>query len=174
MRRSTVGFGSILFTLVSIPLAVAAINVAGPDPHPSPAVDGSKVLILNGRGTGKNVSYEPGRTKFEVPLYDVATGEAVGRSTHNFICNGPGYCDDIDHYYIGDSHFTARANVSAQPDSQRQGFFLVGTHPVERPFEEGTGIFVGKTGTVRVSGFADTSKMPAEMSLDEIYVITYK
>ena len=176
MRRSTVLVALILAALAAAPVAVAATFVAGDsDPHPSATTDGSKVIIVNGRGTGKvDGSSEPGRTKFEVPLYDVATGEEVGRSTHNFICNGPGYCEDIDTYYIGDSSLRTKALVSAQPDTQRgPGHFVVGTHPALAPLD-GTGIFAGKTGTVRVSGFADGSKMPQEFTLDEIYVITYK
>ena len=37
---------------------------------------------------------------------------------------------------------------------------------------EGTGIFAGKEGSVRVAGWANTSELPNYMTLNEIYIIT--
>lgn len=128
---------------------------------------------MNGRGTGRNVSTDPMRTKIEIPLYSVMTGEQVGMSTHNFACTPAGYCDDIDNYYLPEGTITTRAKVSYGPDSQQPGTFLVATHPKEHKLD-GTGAFAGRTGSIRVTGLADVSRMPAEVTLDEIYIITYK
>jgi hypothetical protein len=126
--------------------------------------------------TGRNVTTDPTRTIFTVPLYLLATGEQLGISTHNLSCLTlavGGYCDDIDTYYLPQGTIRSEAKVSVPPDPQRPGFFLTATHPSDRRLE-GTGIFAGRTGSVRVTGLADQTKFPSEVTLDEIYVIRYR
>ncbi len=47
-----------------------------------------------------HTSQNPARTQFDVPLYDVLTGQKIGRSTHDFICDGFFSCEDIDTYCL--------------------------------------------------------------------------
>jgi hypothetical protein len=92
---------------------------------------GGSVILVNARGTGRNTSTDPQRTRFEVPLYSLTTGEQVGRSTHNFTCvTGPGYCDDIDTYHLSEGTIVSEARVSFGPDVQVPG--TVFTPPIPR------------------------------------------
>lgn len=151
-------------------LAAGGASAMAVDPGPPP---GATVIVVAARGQAPNTSTEPGRTQFEVPLYDVVTGEQVGRSTHDFVCDGFFSCEDTDTYYLPGGSIVSNARVSFNADGQRPGVVMTGAFPEERPLE-GTGVFAGKTGSVRVNGWGDLSKMPAEMILDEIYVITYR
>ena len=135
--------------------------------------EGAQVIVVAGRGVAPNTSTEPGRTQFEVPLYDVITGERVGRSTHDFICDGFFSCTDTDTYYLPQGSIRTTAKVSFNNDSERPGWVLVGAARRMHALD-GTGEFAGKEGSVRVNGWAGVQDMPETMRLDEIYVITYR
>ena len=135
--------------------------------------EGAKVIVVAGRGVAPAAHEGPGRTQFEVPLYDVITGEQVGRSTHDFICDGFATCTDTDTYYLPQGSIRTTAKVSFNTDSQHPGWVLVGVAPKEQPLE-GTGEFAGKRGSVRVNGWFGAQDMPDTARLDEIYVITYR
>jgi hypothetical protein len=152
-------------------LSAGEVPAAGPaalDPGPPPD---SKVIVVAGRGRGANTSKDLGRTQFEVPLFDVFTGEQVGRSTHDFICDGFLSCEDIDTYYLPEGTLRNKARVSFNQDGERPGWVLVGATPDVGPLD-GTGIFAGKTGSVRVNGWANPSELPNFASLEELYIIT--
>lgn len=159
-------------TILDVARLTAPEPVAAPaDVDPLDRPPGAKVLVLASRGRGPNVSQEPGRVQFEVPLYDLVTGEQVGNSKHNFICDGFMSCEDIDTYILPEGTLTKKARVSFNVDGERPGWVLVGAAPDVAPLD-GTGIFGGKEGSVRVAGWANTSELPDYMSLNEIYVIT--
>ncbi|HLF40421.1 MAG TPA: hypothetical protein VI854_02990, partial [Acidimicrobiia bacterium] len=154
-------------------LDMAQMMAAGGGTIDSGPPPGSKVIVVAGRGVGQNTSTEPGRVQFEVPLYDVLTGEKVGRSTHDFICDGFFTCTDTDTYYLPQGSIEVTAPVSFNNDGARPGWVLVGAAPKDQPLK-GTGEFAGKTGSVRVNGWAGLEDMSSQMRLDEIYVITYR
>ena len=158
-------------TILDVARLTAPSPVAAPeniDPGPPP---GAEVIVLATRGRGQNTSKEAGRTQFETPLYDLVTGEERGLSKHNFICDGFLSCEDIDTYILPEGTLTRKARVSFNQDGERPGWVLVGAAPDVAPLE-GTGIFAGKEGSVRVAGWANTSELPNYMTLNEIYIIT--
>src|SRR5688572_22757577 len=113
-------------SVLDVARLVAPQPVAAPeniDPGPPP---GSKVYIWVTHGRGENTSTEPGRTQFQTPLYDAATGEEVGLSKHNFICDGFLSCEDIDTYILPEGTLTKKAQVSFNQDGERPGWVLVG------------------------------------------------
>lgn len=156
-----------------VPAAVPAASPVGAigqqDPFTPP---GATVLIFAARGTGQNISDDPSRTQFEVPLYDVTTGAEIGRSTHDFICNGALTCEDNDTYFLPEGTLRVTSDVGIGPDTQRPGAVIAGAHPVEHQLD-GTGDFEGRTGMVRIHGFDDVSTFPFAITLDEIYIVTY-
>ncbi|MGH9040066.1 MAG: hypothetical protein ACRDZ3_07535 [Acidimicrobiia bacterium] len=133
--------------------------------------EGAKVFVLRSLDRGENTSREPGRTQFEVPLYDVLTGEVAGTSTHDFICDGFFSCEDIDTYILPEGLIRQQARVSFNQDGERPGWVLVGAAPAVGPLD-GTGAFAGKQGSVQVAGWADVSEMPSAVRLNETYIIT--
>jgi hypothetical protein len=158
-------------TVLDVARIVAPQPVAAPeniDPGPPP---GAKVYIWVTHGRGKNTSMDTGRTQFETPLYDAVTNEEVGMSKHNFICDGFLSCEDIDTYILPEGTLTKKARVSFNQDGERPGWVLVGAAPDVGPLE-GTGVFAGRTGSVRVGGWANTSELPDAMTLNEFYVVT--
>ena len=140
-------------------------------PDPLPPSDAT-VIIFAGRGTGRNVSTDPTRTRFEVPLFDVSTGEQIGRSTHNFSCNGALTCEDTDTYHLPQGTVVKTSDVSIAPHTQRPGTVTTATHPVAHQLG-GTGEFADRTGMIRLHGFADISQFPRAITLDEIYILSY-
>lgn len=134
---------------------------------------GGYVVLLVARGTAPNVSPDPSRTMFSVPLYNLATGEQVGISHHNFTNVAPGFAEDLDTYELAGGTIFRDAVVSAAPDAQLPGFFLTSVHaPQEIRSLTGTGVFAGHVLGFRLDGFADLGKLPREMTLNEIYVVT--
>jgi hypothetical protein len=158
-------------TILDVARLVAPQPVAAPENIDSGPPPGAKVYIWVTHGRGQNTSKETGRTQFETPLYDAVSGDEVGMSKHNFVCDGFLSCEDIDTYILPEGTLTKKARVSFNQDGERPGWVLVGAAPDVGPLE-GTGAFEGKTGSVRVGGWANTSELPDAMTLNEFYIVT--
>jgi hypothetical protein len=136
---------------------------------------GGFVLLLVGRGRGPNVSADPSRTMFSVPLYNLSTGEQVGMSHHNFTDIAPFKAQDLDTYELPQGTITRDAVVSFAPDSQDPGWVMDSVHKADEVRTlTGTGIFAGRHLDFRLEGLADLSKLPTEVGLNELYVITVR
>ena len=164
------------------PLALVAVGaLALPATAPAgdpPAFRHGDFMALNSRGTAPNTSTDSMRTVYEFDLFSLATGERIGTATDDVFCSTttPPPCQVFDAkttFHLPDGEFTNHAQVTVVPDPQRPGWFLVASLPSSKGIIDGTGAYAGRTGTVKLTGVNEGSSYPAELTVDDRWVIDF-
>lgn len=165
---------------VSLALVIAgALALPGAAPAGDPAsFRNGDFMALNSRGTAKNVSSDSMRTVYDFDLFSLATGERIGTARDDIFCSTttPPPCQVFDAkttFRLPDGEFTNHAQVTVVPDPQRPGWFLVASLPSSKGIIEGTGAYAGRTGQVKLTGVNEGSRYPAELTVDDRWVIEF-
>ena len=168
----------------ALPVALLAV-VAGalvlPTTVPAgdaPAFKHGDFMALNSRGKAPNTSTDPMRQVYEFELYSLATGEQVGTAIDDISCvaSTPPPCQVVDAkttFKLPDGEFTNHALVSVVFDPQRPGWVLVASLPSSKGIIAGTGAYAGSTGKVILTGVNDASGFPAQLGVDDRWVIQF-
>ena len=137
------------------------------------AEDGSayEYIPVNSRGKTKPKNTADNRTILTFPMYSLATGKVIGTIIDDVQPNGPGMFDVVTTYDFGDGKLVNHMTVSAAPDSQKNGWIIVGKRPDTNSIVEATGVYQGRTGRVDISGTNDLNKFPNELYQDDFWVI---
>ncbi len=138
------------------------------------AEDGSKYdqMAVNSRGKTVPENTKDNRTILTFPMYNLATGEEIGKIIDDVQPNGPGTFDVFTTFIWPDGELTSHATVSAAQDPQKPGWIIVGKRAEgEKTITRATGVFAGRTGQVDISGTNDLTKFPAELYQDDFWVI---
>jgi hypothetical protein len=143
-------------------------------PADAAGLEGKKIIVVNGFGTGRDENPDPMAFDITVPLVSLATGRLVGRVRHEPRCATDSVpclvLDDQDTYDLGDGTIVTRSKVSLSPDPAQPHILLSSGRPPEKNIVKATGAYTGRTGRVRVSGIVDVARFPSEFTIDEIYV----
>jgi hypothetical protein len=138
-------------------------------------LEGKEIILLNGLGTAPDKNPDPDRFDITVPVVSFATGKPAGTVRHEPRCASDAVpclvLDDKDTYDLGDGKIVTRSRVSLAPDPDHPWLLLSSARPAEENIVEATGAYAGRTGKVRVSGIVDMKDYPAQITLDEVYVI---
>jgi hypothetical protein len=137
------------------------------------AEDGSayQYIPVNSRGKTTPKNTADNRTILTFPMYSLATGKVIGTIIDDVQPNGPGMFDVVTTYDFGDGKLVNHMTVSAAPDSQKNGWIIVGKRPDTNSIVEATGVYEGRTGRVDISGTNDLTKFPNELYQDDFWVI---
>ncbi len=136
-------------------------------------VPASDRMALNLRGTAQREETQPERFQYTTDLYSLATGERIGTGTHSVVPAGPLVYDVTDTFRLPNGNVVSHHRGSAVPDPDHPGFYLIGVHPDGKTIvpELGTGHYAGQTGRLRMSGWNDLNKFPAQGTLDNFFII---
>jgi hypothetical protein len=165
-----------------VPLALAAVGAlmlpAAAPAGDAPAFKHGDFMALNSRGKAPNTSSDSMRQVYEFDLYSLATGEKIGTAVDDIFCSTstPPPCQVFDAkttFKLPDGEFTNHAQVSVVFDPQRPGWVLVASLPSSRGIISGTGAYEGRTGTVILTGVNDATSYPAELGVDDRWVIQF-
>jgi hypothetical protein len=134
-----------------------------------------RFLAVNSRGTAQNESADPNRKVFTFELYSLADGSRVGTAVDDVACSTtkPPPCAVVDArttFHLPDGDLVNRADVSVAPDPQNPGWVIVSATG-ERSIAGGSGIYRGRTGSVRVHGTNDLRQFPNQMTQDDFWLI---
>jgi hypothetical protein len=135
-----------------------------------------RVLALNVRGVGTLDPSFPSRWFYTAEVYSLVTGERVGTALHEFALAASAETGVVEHlvtFRRPEGEIASHALESLVPDPLHPGHALVGVHPERGTIlpEHGTGIYAGRTGNLRMSGWHDGRAAPASLGLDDFYVI---
>jgi hypothetical protein len=166
LRRSILVAGALL--------AAGAVvsGVAAQEPAPAP-----QLIAVASRGSAPNVSTEPGRTTFTLPLFELATGEEIGTLTDDARCVSatPPPClvqDVTTTFRLPDGEIVNQMTVTLSPDPQEVGALLTGARPAGDTITSGTGAYAGRTGKADLSGRIDIKNFPASVNdVDDWWLI---
>ena len=137
------------------------------------AADGSAYeYIPVGNKGWTAVERKGNRSTVTWPMYSLATGEVIGTFINDFQANGPGTVDAITSFVFADGKLVSHVKVSVAPDPAKPGWILVNARPDADSVVEATGVFVGRTGRVDMSGTNDLTKFAAgELFQDAFWII---
>jgi hypothetical protein len=187
LRRSKGGTSMPRFTrriARALPVALLAVMAGAlvlPAAAPAgdvPAFKHGDFMALNSRGTAPNTSTDSMRQVYEFDLYSLATGEKIGTAVDDIFCSTttPPPCQVFDSkttFKLPDGEFTNHAQVSVVFDPQRPGWVLVASLPSSKGIISGTGAYQGRTGKVILTGVNDATSYPAELGVDDRWVIQF-
>lgn len=173
-------------TLVGVALGISFSPIASAQRAGVPPAGGSQsipsqYIAVRTHGTAKNESIDPFRQKFTFPLYSLVDGSLVGNATDDVSCSQstPPPCAVID--AITTFRFTQgmfplgtivnHAQVSIAPDAQRPGFIINGARATGNTIQSATGAYVGRQGTIIISGANDVKNYPDELGQDDLWLI---
>lgn len=159
-----------------IPLAASALVVAmvvavldglapaeaGPTQAAATTGDGDKILVrFNGRY--ENVATEPGMFRFVGDMLS-PSGARLGTQIHQAKCSTStpppcGVFDVEETFEFPDGTIKVKTPESAATDPQYPDHLLIGVHPQQDNIAEATGIFAGRSGRGRASGWHDLSEL---------------
>jgi hypothetical protein len=131
---------------------------------------------LNFRGHAKREPTAADHFQYSNPLYSMATGEQVGTATHHvFFTEKPGVLDHTMTFRLPGGDIVSHQLESVGQDTQYPpgAKFLIGIHPDGKSIDpdRSTGAYKGRTGKLRMKGWHDTTKFPAEATFDDFYWI---
>lgn len=166
-----------LLALAAASVAAFLISPASParlSAPPAGAAVGAAAdtLTLNFRGTTqREKTPDPQRVQYTTDLYSLATGEKVGTGTYNAMFTSPLTADHIMTFHLPDGDLVSHDIMAVGPDATRPGFFLIGVHPDGNTIVNGTGVYAGRTGKLRMSGWHDGTKFPGQVTFNDFYAI---
>jgi hypothetical protein len=161
--------------MIGAVLVVATFALGGGQ-QTGAAAPPAESIAVNTRGTAHNESTDPSRVRFTFSMYSLATGEQLGTAIDDASCVGSGgapctVVDDIVTFHMQGGDIVSHALLSVVPDPQRPGFIMVGSRPSANTIVKATGVYAGRTGTVRLSGTNDVRQFPMVMVQDDFWVI---
>lgn len=161
--------------LVAAGALVLPVTAPAEDP---PAFMHGNFMALNSRGKAPNTSSDSMRQVYTFDLYSLATGEKIGTAVDDIFCSTttPPPCQVFDAkttFKLPDGEFTNHAQVSVVFDPQRPGWVLVASLPSSKGIIAGTGAYAGRTGKVILTGVNDATSYPAELGVDDRWVIEF-
>jgi hypothetical protein len=120
-------------------------------------------IAVRFNGRYKNEATEPGLFRFTGDMLS-ATGEKMGTEIHQAKCSTttPPPCGvfDVDEtFQFPDGTITVKAPASAPSDPQYPDDLVLGVHTKQDNVVEGTGVFAGRSGRARMSGWHDVSEI---------------
>ncbi len=142
--------------------------------HAGPDAGRRELIALNVRGTSANESTNPTRLVWTVDVYSLTAGERIGTATHEVTPTAtPGMLDRTITFRIPDGQIVDRALEAFASEPGRTGWVLTGSLPGGRILpERGTGIYAGRTGRIRQSGWhGDLTAGAPNPLTDDLYVI---
>lgn len=88
----------------------------------------------------------------------------------------PSTLDLVSTFHLPGGDIASHGVEVIAPDSTRQGFFLIGVHSDDDTVqaEKSTGVYAGRTGRLRMSGWHDGNKFPQTVTFNDFYEITLK
>lgn len=170
------------FRLVPLALSVVVIALASPlsPDRFSPAGAGESPfdpggsLFLQVRGTAdRQPGSAPERFVYEPDVYDM-NNQKIGTVTHDVMFTSPTTLDLVSTFHLPDGDIVNHAVEAIAPDSSRQSFFLIGVHSDQDTVQAATstGVYAGRTGRLRMSGWHDGSQFPETVTFNDFYEIT--
>ncbi len=150
------------------PLSPVALSSAGAEEDSS-----GDVLFLNVRGTAnREAGTPPERFAYVLDVYD-ATNRKIGTVTHDAAFTSATTAEIISTFKLPGGVLVNRAIEAFAPDTSRQNQFLTGIHPEGETLlgDKSTGIYAGRTGRLRMSGWHETSKFPDTLGTNDFYAI---
>jgi len=131
---------------------------------------------LNFRGKAQREPTEADHFQYSNPIYSLATGAQVGTASHHvFFTEKPMILDHTMTFHFPDGDLVAHQPESIGQDTAYSpgAMFLIGIHPEGKTIDpaRSTGAYAGRTGKLRMAGWHDTSKFPAEAIFDDFYWI---
>ena len=166
----------LLVAALSSPLLGMAAPVSAP--APAPGIGPNLVVKLAGTGVAETRLIEvPGdglveATCFDLELIDVASGRVIGTGSDCLFDIQPAGAGlslvDATFFHFRSGTIVARSEVAAQPTSMPMPgvSHLVGALSDEPNVVGGTGAFRNATGSVRLSGMVDMSRLMTEGEMD--------
>jgi hypothetical protein len=131
------------------------------------------------RSDGLNQATEPGRLTATAELFSLTSGQPHGSALDDATCSlssGSVPClvfDVVTVFRYPGGEITARSQVSAVPDPQRDGYLLVNTRPQQDTITAATGEFAGRTGRLLISGSIDMREFPRQAPYEGVSVISF-
>ena len=163
-------------TRLLLAVCVAAVILPGAA-RANGSTEGGAVrfLAVNSRGTAQNESTDPNRKVFTFELYSLADGSRVGTAVDDIACSStkPPPCAVVDAkttFHLPEGDLVNHADVSVAPDLQNPGWVIISAAG-ERSIVGGSGIYRGRSGSVRVHGTNDLRQFPGQMTQDDFWVI---
>jgi hypothetical protein len=131
---------------------------------------------LNFRGHAQREPTAADHFQYSNPIYALATGEKVGTATHHiFFTEKPLVADHTMTFHFSDGDLVTHQleSIGQDPQYPPGAQFLIGLHPQGKTIDPGrsTGAYKGRTGKLRMAGWHETSKFPAEATFDDFYWI---
>jgi hypothetical protein len=123
---------------------------------------GDKIVVrFNGRY--KDEATEPGLFRFTGDMLS-PTGEKVGTEIHQAKCSTTtpppcGVFDVEETFQFPEGTIKVKTPSSAPSDPQYPDHLVIGIHTEQDNVAEGTGVFAGRTGRARSSGWHDISEI---------------
>ncbi len=170
-------FRALPVALLAVVAGALVVPTAAPAGDAPPFKHGD-FMALNSRGKAPNTSSDSMRQVYEFDLYSLATGEKIGTAVDDIFCSTatPPPCQVFDAkttFKLPDGEFTNHAQVSVVFDPQRPGWVLVASLPSSKGIISGTGAYAGRTGKVILTGVNDASSFPAQLGVDDRWVIEF-
>ncbi|MDQ3947390.1 MAG: hypothetical protein M3357_19970 [Actinomycetota bacterium] len=150
-------------------LAMAVAVFDGPAPaqtgnkQPAATTDDADKILVRFNGRYENEATEPGLFRFVGDMLS-PSGERLGTQIHQAKCSTTtpppcGVFDVEETFQFPDGSITVKTPESAAIDPQYPDHLLVGVHTQQDNIAEATGIFAGRTGRGRASGWHDLSEL---------------
>lgn len=131
-------------------------------------------LFVQVRGTAdRQPGSAPERFVYEPDVYDM-NNQKIGTVTHDVMFSSPTTLDLVSTFHLPDGDIVNHGVEAIGPDSSRQGFFLIGVHSDQDTIQaaENTGMYSGRTGRLRMSGWHDGSQFPQAVTFNGFYEIS--
>jgi len=131
---------------------------------------------LNFRGRAEREQSAPDHFQYSNPIYSLATGAKVGTATHHvFFIEKPLVLDHTMTFHFSDGDLVSHQleSIGQDPQYPPGAMFLIAIHPEGKTIDpaRSTGAYAGRTGKLRMNGWHNTAKFPAEATFDDFYWI---
>jgi len=176
IRRTSIG----LALVAGVVIGAVLFSPIGPLPFDSAAKASTSLgdnITLNFKGRAqREATPEPDHFQYSNPIYSMATGEKLGTATHHvFFTDKPLVLDHTMTFHFADGDLVSHEleSIGQDPQYPPGAQFLIGIHPQGKTIDSNrsTGAYKGRTGTLRMKGWHDTAKFPAEATFDDFYWI---
>jgi hypothetical protein len=133
-------------------------------------------LALHVAGRLADESSDPRHYVFNGQLRSLASGEVVGTVTHDATCFGAAAApcpllQVTNTFNLPGGTIVNRALESVALDPQHAGFALIGIRPAGKSIVAGTGVYAGRTGRAKLSGWHDGRDLPEYVTFDDFWLI---
>ena len=154
------------------PFSPARVSSAGAEAGASSA---TRTLVLQVHGTvDRKGGTAPDHFVYEPDVFDIA-GHRIGTLTHDVVFTSPSTADLVSTFHLPDGELSNKSVEAIGPDASRSGFYLIGVHADHDTLQadKSTGVYAGRAGRLRQSGWHDANKFPQTVTFSDFYEITF-